>query len=619
MQSNNASAEKLGFKKKYRNIFILDSIVWFNNIRNSYSPTEDLVLTYDLNLKKKIIDMKGDAFYIDHIIDRNIMNKNNYIIYDFLKKWYLDKDGKDIFIYKNTPFGFSFRMEFWNDFTFYARIRLCLSLLNNIKFNKIFIGSENNLISSVLDIYKINYSLIEKNIHENMTSYYFPIAKWMNEQIRPSGLRGVLYKIREVATAVYGYTMPLFDKIFSRSNKSTIFIQEYFPTRKIIAKLREDKNIKILLANFSRNSKLSDHLNERLIPISGSSKKFNTTKNELLNDFKNKRQSKLILTNGEDISPDIYLIIEQCLQNSMSKYLRTLNSIINYTNNNKIDLEILIANIGHEATLLDCVCRKKKIPSYLIINGLLLSPFDDESKVATMINSYSTSIKENYFFNMNNIVTLGDPRMDAYTNNLTINTINRKTPRVTIGAAAFSNVDLNSYVAVEFEFMHDILCSFQEIIEKGIKIDLVIKTRSNGYKEQYKNFINNYFPKMSIKIISTTPMQELLEKTDFYITTYSQTLFEASCLGIPVVYYKKDKEILNPPFDNKSELVTVSTSKELVQAFYDFQNNNKRYEAFLEHKIMEKYIGPLDGKNLERNLDFIHQLLDNIEKENTND
>ena len=104
-------------------------------------------------------------------------------------------------------------------------------------------------------------------------------------------------------------------------------------------------------------------------------------------------------------------------------------------------------------------------------------------------------------------------------------------------------------------------------------------------------------------------MIEVLKKTDFYISIYSQTLFEASCLGIPVVYYKKDTEITNPPFDNNSELVTVSTIDSLMKAFVDFKNNDYRYKNFLDKKIMEQYIGSLDGKNLDRNIDFIHNLL----------
>ena len=103
-------------------------------------------------------------------------------------------------------------------------------------------------------------------------------------------------------------------------------------------------------------------------------------------------------------------------------------------------------------------------------------------------------------------------------------------------------------------------------------------------------------------------MREVLEESDFYISIYSQTLFEASCLGIPCVYYKKDNEYLDPPFDGKSELVTALSSEELVECLHDFISGHPRYDAFLQRQVMEKYIGPLDGKNAERNVAMIYRM-----------
>jgi UDP-N-acetylglucosamine 2-epimerase len=246
----------------------------------------------------------------------------------------------------------------------------------------------------------------------------------------------------------------------------------------------------------------------------------------------------------------------------------------------------------------------------MVINGMLLNNHQDEAKYATVINSYGESIKENYFKDMDNIVTLGDPRMDIYAN-IEKNNINREVPTITIGASGFNPVVLNSYVAVEFDFMYDILSAFKTLRQKGEKFNIIIKVRPNGYKQQYLDFSKDYFKDLSITIESTAPMIEVLKKTDFYISIYSQTLFEASCLGIPVVYYKKDTEINNKPFNGKSELVTIDNKNDLIQAFYDFQNKHERYKLFLDRKIMEKYIGFLDGKNLERNLEFIENILNN--------
>jgi spore coat polysaccharide biosynthesis predicted glycosyltransferase SpsG len=111
-------------------------------------------------------------------------------------------------------------------------------------------------------------------------------------------------------------------------------------------------------------------------------------------------------------------------------------------------------------------------------------------------------------------------------------------------------------------------------------------------------------------VVDNVPMRTVLDDTDLFISIYSQTLFEASCLGIPVIYHKNDREIMDPPFDGKSELLTTFDVSDLEQALQDFLMASHRFDAFLEKSVMEKYIGPLDGKNLERNFDYVIGLLE---------
>ena len=66
---------------------------------------------------------------------------------------------------------------------------------------------------------------------------------------------------------------------------------------------------------------------------------------------------------------------------------------------------------------------------------------------------------------------------------------------------------------------------------------------------------------------------------------------------------------MDPPFDGQSELVTVGSVSELVKAVTDFRSGCGRFDSFLQRSIMEKYVGPLDGGNLERNLNFIYDFV----------
>jgi CDP-glycerol glycerophosphotransferase (TagB/SpsB family) len=125
--------------------------------------------------------------------------------------------------------------------------------------------------------------------------------------------------------------------------------------------------------------------------------------------------------------------------------------------------------------------------------------------------------------------------------------------------------------------------------------------RANGYADDYRRFVEEWFCDFDVKIISSGSVKDLLANVDLFITFYSQTLFEASCLGIPCIFHKADEEVMDPPFDGRSEIVTTTSVDELRAAVLDFLAGHKRFDSFLRYEVMEKYIGPLDGRSLRRN------------------
>ena len=588
----------------YRYIFIVDSLAQWELVSNKYEIKKDLVLTFDLDLKKELSSLNNEVYFIDHLVSQVRMQKNNFLIYDFFKNWNKNKFGEDLFVFKNVPFGRSFKLDFWNDYVNYIRIYLSLKQLTFINYKVLYVVSKNNTVSTVLKDLQLSFFNVDSD-SSNGAGFYFPISEYMDSKLRPSGFRRLLYKARRLITNTYGYFMQIVDKIPFKKNKKIIFIQEYHPTRALLGKLRDEGVLRVLLSNFSRNTKIINNLKERLLPVNGSKSEYEEIGGKLFFIYTKERVNRLVLDDGTDITEFINTIIESRILKSLPNKIITLNSIINYLDRNKVSLCVLIANIGHEATLFDCVCQTRNIPSYLIINGMLGPVYSDESKYATVINSYSTSIRDNYFIGMHNIVTLGDPRMDLYPVLSEYRKINRQKPTVLIGTSGFNSTDLNSYVAVEFDFMFDVLTVLQEIKSQGVDLTVIIKVRPNGYEKQYKNFANKFFPSLNSQIVSAVPMSQVFKKSDLYISIYSQTLFEASCLGIPVIFYKKDNETLMPPFDQNCELVTATSPEQLMGFFNDFKNNGSCYTDFLKREVMEKYIGPLDGNNLARNMDFI--------------
>jgi len=593
--------------KTYRDILILEDRDRWESCKSQFDPQRDLVLTYDLGLRREVEQCGGQTCYVDHLVDKHTMQENNFLIYHFFRKWHFDAEGEDIFQHCGVPFGFSFRLEIWNDFVFYARTRICLEILLELKYERLVVGTRLGLIESVLREMGLAFLLVSAKAGADKQAYYFPIHDWMDEKVRFKGIGGVKYRLRDIVSSLQGSLMSWADRLSGVSDrKPTIFIQEYHPTRKLIQRLQQEDRVRLLLATFTRNKGAF-----RYIPIWGTARKFQDEAESLMSRFRDRRCAKLVVTSGVDISDGLYRIIEVRIANCIAAALRDLDCVIRYLDANPLTLEVLIANLGHLAPLVDSVCKTRGIPSYFIINGILGNEFLDEGKYATIINSYSVSIKENYFRGMNNIICLGDPRMDSYAMyKKTRHMVNRTTPTITIGASGHNNTDLNSYLAVEFDFLYDVLDALKTIKSRGVTLHIIIKVRANGYRKQYEEFAQEYFPGLVDEIFDNVPMLQVLQRADFFISIYSQTLFEASCLGIPCLYYKKDTEIMDPPFDGNSELVTVTNVDDLVIAIEDYRAEHARYDAFLERTVMEKYIGPLDGGNLDRNLNFIYQLLE---------
>jgi hypothetical protein len=534
------------------------------------------------------------------------MHKNNFQFYDFFSKWHFDSNGNDIFSYRGVNFGFALRLEIWNDLTYYLRLRYCLNELLKIRFNHLVIGTEVVDVKKIIVQLGLGYVEIQHSSNKlnPFQSFYFPIHNWLDEKIRYVGFRGLKYKFRDILGYLQALIMLIFDKLFSKfKSQPLIYIQEYHPTKQIINSLVRNTKVRILLSSFSKNIGTF-----RYVPILQSSRKYENISQSLLEKLRKNKFEKYYIGNI-DVSNDLFEIIESRISKRLPDYINNLNSIINYISKNNLKLIVLITNLGKVSTLIDCVGRHLNIPNYLIINGFMSGDFLDESKYAQNINSYSESIKQNYFKNANNVFALGDPRMDAYSM-IKPKLINRVTPTITIGTSGFNTIDLNSFSAVEFDFLYQILCAIAKIQKINHTVfRIILKVRPNGYSQQYYNFISKYFLNLNIVIYDTINMKDVLLKTDLYISLHSQTLFEASCMGIPVIYHKNDSEFCHPPFDNNSELVTTNNTDELYFVLLDFLNNDEKFNKFLEKKVMEKYIGPLDGLNLERNINYIYSLI----------
>jgi hypothetical protein len=589
-----------------RNVFIIQDRNFLDLNALEINFNLDIILTYDFALYLELKNSNYRVYFIDSLVDENEMQENNFLFYEFFKKWHYDKNNVDIFTFNDISFGLALRLEIWNDLTFYVRTYLCLNKLNSIRYKNVFLGSDLDILQEVLCDLNINFDSVYKGSKPLLATYYFPIYKWLDEKVRYKGFDGLKYKIRDLASLLQSLLVALFDYFFVNVNKRPlVFVQEYHPTKSIVKELYKISNIRVLLATFSRSIGFF-----RYVPVFALYNNYSNESKAILEQLSHRAFNRMILADGSDITDKLYEIIKNRVSDCLPNYLLNLKSILRYLKNDNLKLVVLVTNLGKTASLIHAVANKKKIPSYLIINGYMSGDFLDDSKYSDFVNAYSESIRNNYYRDMkNNVVVLGDPRMDQYSKH-DKKIIDIQNPVITIGASAHSIIDLNSFLAVEFEFLHNILSVLEKLINNGkIVKKILIKTRANGYSDQYYSFVNEYFPNLPIQIVSNISMHEVFIQTDLYITLYSQTHFEAAVYGIPSIYYKNDNEILHPPFDLKSELITARSSEDLEFSIINFMSGSTIFNEFLKQDVLEKYIGPLDGNNLKRNMDYIMKLI----------
>jgi hypothetical protein len=590
--------------KEFKNIFVVENRTSWIDCSSSFDVNTDLVFCIDFGLKKDLEKIGANVFFFDHIVEPNNIQEVNHQMHHFLDNWYKNDAGEPILVYKGLNLGDSLLLNLTTDVSLFCHFFVNAIAIKKLKYQSLFISVKNDLILNVFKKINLKYTCINnKRSESTMSDYSFPISYWANSK---------LYKNRQLQKVVdlFKTFLELIHNIYDLVNKKkpSIYIQDYYPTQSIISSLLLMDNIIVRTPQFSLQRSF---FKQRRIP-KNSSKKLNPEVEILLNSFIESSKVEWHYA-GHLLSEPLYDIIITIVTNCISDTCKIADTIIGHFQKNNYLLVIPVTNYWIENRLIMNYARNNKIPVFMITNGLLSLPFEKDGRDSDYINCYSVAVKEDYFDNSENVFCLGDPRMDKYMK-ISSKKVNRNNPVIIIGTAGFNPIDLNSYLSFEFDFLYDILEVLSKFRRKGLNNKIILKVRDNGFAIQYQKFVNEYFSELHIDIIQHKPFFSIISQADLYISIYSQTLIEASCLGIPVIYYKKDTQYLNRPFDGNSELVTANNISELEDKIDFFYNSSCIYNAFMKKSVLEKYVGPLDGLNTSRNLDFIDKLM-NLKKE----
>jgi hypothetical protein len=583
---------------KYNKLFIIENRNLWEGCKQLCHKDTDLVLCIDFALKLELVNNNYNVLFLDHLSDRETMQRFNLQMHDFLGNWFKSSAGEDLLIYDGFNIGDALLLNMYNDVTYFCHFFFSCLAIREIDYETLHVCVEENLITKTLELLNIQFKQIEKNNQLTMPVYLFPISRWMDEKINRTSLRS---KAIDTSAVIFDHVFKVYDSFF-KTKKTKVYIQGYYPTSKIIGKLKENKNIRLILGNYTQAKSI---YKERRVFFSKPS--LNKETNELLKKFTdaNKRTWEAA---GYKISDYLYQIITPVLVENLNNAISKSKNIKSFFDKNIIKLMVPVTNFWLNNRLIMNYCKNNNITIFMIINGLLVVDLGDDAKDSDWVNCYSESIKREYFKNSKHAIPIGDPRMDEYVT-MCKKTINRECPNIVIGAAGFDVTDLNSYLAYEFDFLYDILKVIAALREHGYKNTVTLKVRANGYANLYKSFCKEYFSGLDVRIEQNQPFKKVIETADLYITFYSQTVFEASTFGIPAIYYKKDNQFIHTPFNGNSELVTAFTTADINNRIKDFYKDDSSFNSFLNKEVMEKYIGALDGKNVQRNMEFIYSLI----------
>lgn len=597
---------------RFQSIYLIDDRSVFESNANFELEKFDLVLTFDWGLYLHLLNSGNMVALIDKLCDVDENQRNNYTLRNFIANWYRTTSGEDTLSLEGVSFGSVMRLNVANEVFYPVRLYTCLEKLRTLTYEKVIVVSREKMIGTILDSLKIDYESFNVPNSRKSRAYYFPINSWLEEKLgKRKKTEAIVLALLNIRNRI---TLSFDNLIFNQKFLKQIYIHEYHPTKEIIRELQKQGNTRVILGQTSlQRGWRSTLFRDRPIPYKRIRRSDYREAQSLVMRFQRESKFELQIVNDDFLTFIKFKISEQLLKD-LPNYLRTKRSIDQFMLQNKFDLIVIISDQGSQEVVRQ-IANARLVPSYLIINGLMSRDFSDEARMGTWINCYSDSIRSNYFQDALNSVPLGDPRMDSYSREIkSIDNIQSKKFIIAVGAAGFNHLDLNSYTSFEFNFIYQVLEAIRIWSDCGYEIEIKILVRSNGYLDDYKRFVNEYFPDFDATIYQGIGIKDFLSEAMLYISFYSQTLFEASCMGIPSIYHKADREVINSPFDGKSELVTTYSVSELTDAIDSAKNDPVRFRGFLDREIMEKYIGPLLGQNLSKNVSFINQLIQKEKK-----
>jgi len=310
--------------RPFRRIYLVQNRDFWRSCPFPYDRKRDLVLTFDFAVVREVTSQGGTAEYLDHLVKSELMERYNHETYHFFANWFLDKDKQDIFSYRGMGTSNALRLYIWTDITYPVHLLINLLALKHINYEKILVGIEDAHVTDMLRLLDLDAETWTIKAEKHSTEYYFPIFRWMHEQIYPSLLirltRIVVSRVLSAISRV-GTSLGIF-----KNAAHDVFIQPYHPTYDIVKCLNLDANVNVVLEKLPGIAQIS---REKFIPLTWTASRYRELANGIVNAF-HKRKNTQWHVEGIDIGDYLYKVILERATNLLPDCLKRVDEIMDY-------------------------------------------------------------------------------------------------------------------------------------------------------------------------------------------------------------------------------------------------------------------------------------------------
>jgi hypothetical protein len=256
-----------------------------------------------------------------------------------------------------------------------------------------------------------------------------------------------------------------------------------------------------------------------------------------------------------------------------------------------------------EARLVLKVAQALGIPTLMINDGWRGDEHLLDGMASDRALAWSSSIARNYFGRRRHghpTIVTGNPRSDEAFRRPPGAPAGEALRRVLVGSFTFLPSDLNCRRSDPERFLEQVLGGI-DASRRARGARIVVKLHPADRPDSYQSVLE-LFARLDLEVRNEGDVLDLFEQADVYITTYSTSLLEAASYGLPVAYYRVNRQRLHVPFSPDDDFMlarTASSSQELA-ALLDDAGRLVPPDGGSQASWVEQHLGPTDGRCTER-------------------